>query len=253
MKLPGMGEVSNKNVAIGAGVIGGIVLFAYWKKKKAIPVSDGSTVDPNAIDPATGIPYGQEAGSGGGYYTNSSVPNPYVNQTSTAGTTGQMYTSNAAWLLDAEQYATDQFGVSYLLATSAFGKYLAQSPGGLSPDEYQAVSEVVALIGPPPTGTHRLIQATPSQNPSTTPPGHTPEPDEHPTTATPPALFSAEWAKLHDARRDPVPYSDADIARLRNDPFSKTVLGDYVGEIRNATSSSYNIWDGHAWWNVYRP
>ncbi len=44
-----------------------------------------------------------------------------------------------------------------------------------------------------------------------------------------------------------------DIARIRTLPLGAAVLGDYVGEIRNATSNSYNIWDGHAWWTVNKP
>lgn len=205
MKLPGMGEVKNKNVAIGGGVVVGIVLFAYWKKKKQVPVADGTTVDPNAIDPNTGVPYGQESGSGGGYYTNASVPNPYVTQTGTTGTSAQGYTSNSAWLLDAEQYAVNQFGVSYTLAASALGKYLSQSSSGLSTDEYTAVSEVVALIGQPPNGgPYRLIQAAPviSHNPEPTPtPSPTPSPT--PTPTDPHAgqhLQDAQWATLVHGR-----------------------------------------------------
>lgn len=166
MKIPAVGEVKNKNVAIGAGVVGVIVLFAYYRKKKAVPAPDGSgTVDPNAIDPNTGVPYGQETGSDGGYYTNASVPNPYVSQTGTQTTTGTggAYANNELWLAAAIQDATNLFGVSYALATMAFGKYLAQTPGGLNPNEYAAVSEVVATIGQPPNGgPYRLIQASPT-------------------------------------------------------------------------------------------
>jgi len=259
MKLPGMGEVSNKNVAVGGGIVAAVVLFAYWKKRKAAPVAatDGSTVDPNAIDPTTGIPYGQEAGGGGGYYTNASVANPYVTQTSTAdtGAGGQAYTNNAAWLLDAEQYAVNQFGVNYALATTAFGKYLAQTASGLNPDEYQAVSETVALIGPPPTGTHRLIQAAPVQNPSSSG-NHNPEPDQTPTptptpTQQPAALFSTAWASQHQATRGQT-YSDSEIANLNADPMGRSVVGQSVGQIGNTWGggTGYNIWDGHAWWAV---
>lgn len=185
MKLPGMGEVKNKNVAIGGAVVVGLVAVSYYRKKKAASAAatsatatDASSVDPNAIDPNTGIPYGEEAGYAGGYYTNSSIPNPYVNQGSTIGTGGDTYTTNGAWLSDAEQYASNQFGAAYSLATTALGKYLAQDPKGLQPDEYQLVSEVVATIGQPPVGgPYRLIQGVPVQNPSG---GSNPPPEQNP-------------------------------------------------------------------------
>lgn len=201
MKLPGMGDVKNKNVAIGAGIVGGIVLFAYWKKSRKVqtPVTDGATVDPNAIDPTTGIPYGQEAGSGGGYYTNSSVPNPYVSQAGTTSVSTGVYTSNAAWLIDAEQYAVNQFQVSYTLASNAFGKYLRQDPAGLTQDEYGTVSEVIALIGQPPNGgPYRLIQAAPAIHHDPEP---TPQPEPVPTDQHPGQhLQPAQWATLSHGR-----------------------------------------------------
>lgn len=180
MKLPGVGEVKNKNVAIGAGVVGVIVLYSYMRKKRAVNTGAGA-VDPNAIDPETGIPYGQEYGDGGGYYTNASVPNPYVTQTGTSNTGGaQGYTSNVAWLSDAQQVAVNQFGATFALAATGLGKYLAQDHAGLNTSEYQIVSEVVATLGPPPNGgPYRLIQAL---NP---PPNPTPPPTTQPPVSNP--------------------------------------------------------------------
>lgn len=180
MKLPLMGDVKNKNVAIGGGVVLGIVFLAYRRKKKQIPVTapDGTTsnVDPNAIDPNTGVPYGQEAGSAGGYYTNASIPNAYVSQsgTPTVGSTGA-YTSNSAWFNDALQDAQQNFGATYFLATTALGKYLDKDPKGLNDNEYTVVSEVVALIGQPPVnGPYPLVHAASTPSPAPSP---TPEPD----------------------------------------------------------------------------
>lgn len=185
MKLPGIGEVKDKNVLLGGGVVVGIVGFAYWKRhKQAVTTTnaDGSTsnVDPNAIDPNTGIPYGQEQGYGSNYYQGT-ISNPYVNQTGqTSGTgtaTGQ-YSNNQQWYADALTESTNYFGVSFTTATSAFGKYLTQNRSGLNPDEYQAVSEVVALLGQPPVGgPFQLIQAAPVQTqPPPPPPTPTPTP-----------------------------------------------------------------------------
>jgi hypothetical protein len=194
MKLPGLGEVKDKNVMIGGGVVVGIVAYAYYKRRQsnnaaaaATSTTDTSGVDPNAIDPSTGVPYGQEAGYGSDYYQGS-ISNPYVSQTGTTtgtGTATGQYTTNTAWYADALTEATNYFGVSFTTATSGFGKYLTQSPSGLNADEYQAVSEVVALLGQPPVGgPFRLIQAAPA------PPGGgtvTPPPSGGGSTTPPPS------------------------------------------------------------------
>ena len=167
METPAGGKLKkNKYVVIGGGVGIALVLYGYWRRKKnAAAATDSGTVDPNAIDPATGIPYGQESGYGGNYL-GASVPNPYVSAAGTNTVNTTAYTSNVAWLADAIQYATGYFQASPVLAASATGKYLAQNASGLNPSEYSLVQQIVALIGPPPVGTFRLIQAAPSQNPS---------------------------------------------------------------------------------------
>lgn len=200
MKLPGLGEVKDKNVLLGGGVVVGIVGFAYWKKRQSVNTAttssagvDSGAVDPNAIDPSTGVPYGQEQGYGSNYYQGS-IPNPYVNQTgqtSGTGTASGQYANNQLWYADALTEATNYFGVAFGTATSGFGKYLTQARGGLSPDEYAAVSEVVALIGPPPTGgPFHLIQAPPSQTSPPPPPSGggtvTPPPSGGGNTTPPP-------------------------------------------------------------------
>lgn len=191
MKLPGVGEVKDKNVMIGGGVVIGIVAYAYYKKRKSANTASTATtgtdttgVDPNAIDPSTGVPYGQEQGYGSNYYQGS-IPNPYVSQTGMttgSGTTAGQYSNNQQWYADALTESTNYFGVSFGTATSGFGKYLTQNRGGLNPDEYMAVSEVVALIGQPPVGgPFQLIQAPPSQTqPPPPPPIPTPQPTPNP-------------------------------------------------------------------------
>lgn len=206
MKLPGLGEVKNKNLMLGGGVVVGIVAYAYYRRNKAnaaaasaASTTDTSGVDPNAIDPNTGIPYGEEQGYASPYYEGS-ISNPYVDQTGqTSGTgtaTGQ-YANNEQWYSDALTESTNYFGVSFATATSGFGKYLTQNKGGLNSDEYQAVSEVVALIGPPPVGgPFQLIQAPPTQtNPPPPPSGgstgggtSTPPPSGGGSTAPPPPV-----------------------------------------------------------------
>jgi len=181
MKIAGK-DIKSKPVLIGGGVTVAIVYFTYMKRKKAQAASAAAaTPDPNAIDPATGLPYSQEGGYGqdAGIGYQYSVPNPYVGQAGSLTTnSGAGYTSNTAWVADAEQYAVNTFGASITLFASAVGKYLAQSPSGLNGDEYQLMSEVIGLIGQPPNGSFRLIQAAPVSNPSGGG-GTTPSPGQH--------------------------------------------------------------------------
>jgi len=179
MELPGGKKLDKKKLAIGGGVAGVIVVFMVWRRKKnaaaataANAADGGSGVDPNSIDPATGIPYGEETGYGG-YYMGSAVPNPYVSASGSPTVSGQTYTNNLAWEADAVQYSTSYFQASPILAASATGKFLSQDAHGLNTAEYALMSEIVGLIGMPPQGSFRLIQAAPSQNPggSSTPPG----------------------------------------------------------------------------------
>jgi len=209
MKLPGVGEVKNNYVLIGGGVIGGYVLLAYYRKRKASQATvstDATMQDPSAVDPNTGLTYGQEGGQYSGYYTNQTAFNPYVGQTGTvqAGSTGT-YTDNTAWISDAEQDAVGFYGASSSLASSALGKYIAQDPAGLNPDEYSLVSEIVAQIGQPPIGQpYRLIKATPTQNPppsggggTDVPPGYHMQPDQYATLSDGTTLRTyARWNSI---------------------------------------------------------
>jgi hypothetical protein len=195
MKMP---TGKNKTLAIGGAVVGGLAIVWYVRKRSAANAASTNTsgYDPNAIDPSTGLPYGQEAGldpstgltyaseSGLGFgYSGSAVT---ASGAATSGTGGTVYTSNTQWMSDAQQDAQNYFGASYSLTTSALGKYIAQDPHGLTDDEYAVVSEVVAQIGQPPVGQpYRLIHATPAPpsgggNPggggTTTPPPPPPPP-----------------------------------------------------------------------------
>jgi hypothetical protein len=187
MKMP---TGKNKTLVIGGAVVGGLAIIFYIRKKKtASSTATGTSgYDPNAIDPNTGLPYGQEAGvdpntgltygqeTGGlGFGYSGSA----VNQggAATSGTGQTVYTSNTQWMSDAQQDAQNYFGASYSLTTSALGKYLAQSPQGLDDNEYAVVSEVVAQIGQPPVGQpYRLIHAPVVNNPAPPSPVNNPPP-----------------------------------------------------------------------------
>src|SRR4051812_39378444 len=108
MKMP---TGKNKNLAIGGAVVGGVVIIVYLRKRKAASSATGSSgYDPNAIDPSTGLPYGQEAGldpntgltygaeTGLGYAYSGSAVTQGGSATSGLGGT---YTTNTQWMSDA--------------------------------------------------------------------------------------------------------------------------------------------------------
>lgn len=233
MKLPGGKEVKNKTLVIGGSVVAAAVVIMAWRKRKnataPAAASDGGQ-DPNSIDPATGIPYGEETGYGG-YYMGTTVPNPYVSAagTQTVNTTG--YTNNLAWEADAVQYATSYFGATIALAGTATGKYLSQSPLGLSTAEYSLIQEIIGLIGMPPVGTFRLIQAAPSQNPGSSTPSGDPNnhyvADGHTSLDGVASRFHSSPAKIIAAT---TPSEPADVAA-----YLASSKGDYSRALRAGT------------------
>lgn len=188
VKLPGVGEVKKPVIYGSATLVVGIVGYAYYKRRKGdqtAAASANSSAADSGIDPTTGLPYSQESGVYGFGGTDPATGVPYIyeqqNQPPVASTTG--FTNNADWLAKAEGDAVDLFGADLALATSALGKYLAQSPSGLNDNEYLLVSEVVAELGQPPNGQpFRLIHAQP---PVTVP---TPSPTPTPITDNPPPV-----------------------------------------------------------------
>lgn len=179
-KVPGIGDVKPAYIWIAAGVSGGIVIYAGYKRKAAknaavVAATSGDTsggTDPGT-DPVTGLPYSQEGGVYGYGATDPATGIPYQFESGgvNAATSGNTIASNAQWLSQAEQDATDIFGATYALASAALGKYIAQTPTGLDPDEYLLVSEVVAELGQPPVGgPYRLIRGSGAGTPPPPPP-----------------------------------------------------------------------------------
>src|SRR6266700_4026600 len=59
---PGAGPVKKSWVLAGVAVLAGILGVAYYRHSKNAPAAAaGTSQDPNAIDPATGLTYGEEA------------------------------------------------------------------------------------------------------------------------------------------------------------------------------------------------
>lgn len=196
MKIPLVGDVKPIWLATAGIIFGGG--FLYWRKKQAASAAANAAAaatstdqDPNAIDPNTGMTYAEEGSdvygatsAYGGIDPASGIPYIDEGSTSSAGTTSTLsetpITSNEQWAITAEQDAQDYLGASNALATQAVSDYIAQSPTGLAANEYSLMQAVVGLIGNPPVGTFRLIQAT------TPPTGTSPPPPPPPTSPPPP-------------------------------------------------------------------
>lgn len=182
-ELPGVGKVKKPWLYAAGAALVAIVGYGYIKSRRATAQASTDTGSQDPIDPATGLPYSQESGvyGFGGTDPSTGVPYIYENQNQpTSSTTGQQFTTNSAWLSQAQQDAQNLFGATYALATTALGKYIAQTPSGLADDEYQLVSEVVAELGQPPVNQpFRLIHAQQSVT-TPPPPDNNPPPDNSP-------------------------------------------------------------------------
>lgn len=170
MKIPGIGEVKPVYVYAGIGAVAAAVAYGLYKKHQtaaqgastaASAVSDTSNQGNGSIDPTTGIPYADEGGvyGYGGIDPSTGIPYNYENsafeQYEEYGSQ-QQYSTNEAWAEAAIEYAQSDLGATQALSQQAVSDYLAQNPQGLPANEYTLMSELLALIGPPPTGSFTL-------------------------------------------------------------------------------------------------
>lgn len=178
MKIPGMGEVKTPYVVAGGGAVVLVLGYAYYRNKKqaaaAASAAAASTAAANTdvngigagssgIDPNTGLPYA-DAGYGSTYGgIDPATGVPYYDEITQSGqtTNPNAITTNQQWIQQAEADGQNLFNATYALTAQAVQDYLAQSPKGLPPNEYQLIQSLVAELGMPPQGgPYRLIQAT---------------------------------------------------------------------------------------------
>jgi hypothetical protein len=177
--IPKVGKLPK--VAVAAGVGGVLVLIVYENRKKAAAAA--AAPDPNAIDPATNLPYGDATGGAGGYYgggsgsatglqTSASYPwdgtynntsDPYSMDSATGqtygaegysgsvssyggGTGGPPFSTNAQWA----QYVLTYFSGSDSLAalTDAIGLYL--NGATVTAAQQGLINDATAIGGTPP-------------------------------------------------------------------------------------------------------
>ncbi len=178
--IPKVGKFPKSAVVLGVG--GVIVLIVYENRKKAASAA-AAAPDPNAIDPNTGLPYGDATAGAGGYYgggsgsatglqTSASYPwdgtynNPsdpysmdsatgqtygtegYSGSVSSYGVTGggPPFSTNAQW----SQYVLNYFAGSDNLQamTDAIGLYLAGQT--VTAAQQGLINDATAIAGTPP-------------------------------------------------------------------------------------------------------
>jgi hypothetical protein len=177
VKVPLAGTMSKKTLTFILGGSAALVAFLWYRHRKSAgaattaPSGTDTTgtgaIDPNAIDPATGIPYSQEYGytgidpntglpysqqlAGGFYdpntgqyvYPGTNVPPPTTSPSATA-----TVTTNAEWAQAAESYLTVNAGTDMATLSAALGKYLTART--LNATEQGLVDQAIAFEGYPP-------------------------------------------------------------------------------------------------------
>lgn len=159
--LPAIGTVDRKWVLAGAAATAGIVAYAWIRHRNASASAASSTVDPNAIDPATGLPYSAENQPGTGYVN----PVPTTTQSTIDTTGGTTPTTNEQWAQAVTEALGGIYDAQYLAET--LGKYLAGQ--GLSAAEAVVIRTAWGLVGHPPVD-KKIILTTGGSTPGTPPP-----------------------------------------------------------------------------------
>ncbi len=163
VNLPGAGPVKKSWVLAGVAVLAGILGVAYYRHSKNAPAAAaGTSQDPNAIDPATGLTYGEEA-AGIQSGTLAGAGTPYGDTSGLIGYDAQgqpiyadqvgygpgpSFTTNGNWAQAAESYLVATTGADAGVVAAALGTYIAGQP--LTSAQAQIVQSAIAFFGQPP-------------------------------------------------------------------------------------------------------
>lgn len=168
-------------IILAGGGVAAFAIYRYEKKNSAnaaaasAATTASTSYDPNAIDPATGLTYGDEAsgayqdysgayntatgavsGSSGYYDPSTGQYIPYTGGTPTATSTSP--TNNQQWTQAAEAYLSAE-GYDPATVLAALGAYLASVK--LTAQQQTIVQSAIAAVGPPPTGVGSGVSAQP--------------------------------------------------------------------------------------------
>jgi hypothetical protein len=183
IKLPGVGPVKKPMALAGLGVVGGILVYAYWRRSQAPSAalteptptdSSVSTADTGYVQDSSAAGYNTVYPSAysGGYsqYGYDIYGNPLPAPTGAG--SGGVFTTNLDWASAAES-ALEDGGIPLAVSTLAISRVL----GDLSVTSAQrdVFMQAVGLVGQPPQGYPKPIKLTDSgTGPPTTgtyPPG----------------------------------------------------------------------------------
>jgi len=204
VELPG-GKKANKWVVIAVAAGGSVAAYVVYKnhQKSAAAAASASSstaagmvTDPTtgeqyqstAIDPDTGLTYGQEIGeygsveaadesaqsaqeseleNEGDLYGTGYDASDYSTGTygSTTTTSGDVYTSNSAWAQAATAGLTD-IGYTGTQVSNALGEYLTGTP--VDSSDAAIIQAAIAEYGNPPVGSFQIIAAPASTSSSST-------------------------------------------------------------------------------------
>jgi hypothetical protein len=166
-----LGTAQKKTVAIVGVGLAGIIGIVWWRSRGAGKSAD-VTVPGEAINPATGYPYGSAEDAAalaeqGGYVT-PTTGNP-TGGTNTGGgwvNTPGTFVNNAAWTQDVlAQYAAMDVGGDVSQMAAALGKYVTGQP--VTAVEKSLISVAVAIDGYPPiAGTNGYPPSINTGNPT---------------------------------------------------------------------------------------
>jgi hypothetical protein len=176
--VPGVGKVDRKYVIGGAVLIAVILAVAYYRHSKNQPAAGTdsttatSSTDPNAVDPATGLTYAEEASQQGGYmYGDVGYGGNYGGGfggfggfgtgTGTTGTTG--ITTNSEWLAQAESDLSGTYDAGSLtvaltkvlggVAVTTAQRDMFLQAKGIEGDPPQGYPQPIKLVNPGQGGT----------------------------------------------------------------------------------------------------
>lgn len=157
IKIPGVGPVKTVYVVAGVSVLGGILVYAYWKRSQA--PSDALTEGTPATSYDTGSGFVEDS-LASGYNTVYPSVYPATSQYGydlygnplpppTGAGSGGPYTTNNDWATAAED-ALESGGVTLEKSTLAISRVL----GGLSvtSDQRDLFMQAVGVLGQPPQG-----------------------------------------------------------------------------------------------------
>lgn len=202
MNIGGM-HVNRKMLLISGAAAGGIIFYAYMKRRSGgtSPTTDTSnpdagTVNDPSIDPSTGEPYSDEFGSGYGSAVGYGVTDPNTGYNYWAANQAVLSVStNGQWAQAATAYLTAN-GYDEATVIAAIGKALSSQP--LNSSELAIYDAAVAYEGNPPQGA-TIVQSSSSSSGST---GSTAKPGwarNQRVTATTTTTVTLAWSAASNA------------------------------------------------------